>query len=405
MTELELRSTHDDIHSQAQPQLWGKQIQEAPQCITLMAKCKLLLSKASMEGLEVSPNGPEQEPLLVVMGRFCRMGESTFRSTATRMKAVGRLTHDMWKLDGTLDSVTKHINMKPCRMRDLRLQSHMKSGLSKIGQSVSEISAVKDEFSEWRRTTNNLLDCLKNKTFSGRASPFVLASVIASTISDSPLGSIVRLGSQWWLGTTIRRLEQQISTLNTVLVESRSENESLTKMIDILKITLEDLDKLQREISKFMDFLISIQDIVAEVKDGDDRVLIKDLTAQDIDDMNDDPQLKKDYLRDVSLMKERLSIASRATGLYTELSDKFILPAIDWVGTLSTLNLSDKAYGEMELQISAKRLELSEGAEQLVMKRVAEIGIELKARCPQATVTELADDDSEEFEERVNTQV
>ncbi|VTT59353.1 unnamed protein product [Fusarium fujikuroi] len=247
MTELELRSTHDDIHSQAQPQLWGKQIQEAPQCITLMAKCKLLLSKASMEGLEVSPNGPEQEPLLVVMGRFCRMGESTFRSTATRMKAVGRLTHDMWKLDGT--------------------------------------------------------------------------------------------------------------------------------------------------------------DIVAEVKDGDDRVLIKDLTAQDIDDMNDDPQLKKDYLRDVSLMKERLSIASRATGLYTELSDKFILPAIDWVGTLSTLNLSDKAYGEMELQISAKRLELSEGAEQLVMKRVAEIGIELKARCPQATVTELADDDSEEFEERVNTQV
>ncbi|VTT64533.1 unnamed protein product [Fusarium fujikuroi] len=327
MTELELRSTHDDIHSQAQPQLWGKQIQEAPQCITLMAKCKLLLSKASMEGLEVSPNGPEQEPLLVVMGRFCRMGESTFRSTATRMKAVGRLTHDMWKLDGTLDSVTKHINMKPCRMRDLRLQSHMKSGLSKIGQSVSEISAVKDEFSEWRRPTNNLLDCLKNKTFSGRASPFVLASVIASTISDSPLGSIVRLGSQWWLGTTIRRLEQQISTLNT------------------------------------------------------------------------------DYLRDVSLMKERLSIASRATGLYTELSDKFILPAIDWVGTLSTLNLSDKAYGEMELQISAKRLELSEGAEQLVMKRVAEIGIELKARCPQATVTELADDDSEEFEERVNTQV
>ncbi|CVK86037.1 uncharacterized protein FMAN_06539 [Fusarium mangiferae] len=176
-------------------------------------------------------------------------------------------------------------------------------------------------------------------------------------------------------------------------------------MIDILKITLEDLDKLQREISKFMDFLISIQDIVAEVKDGDDRVLIKDLTAKDIDDMNDDPQLKKDYLRDVSLMKERLSIASRATGLYTELSDKFILPAIDWVGTLSTLNLSDEAYGEMELQINAKRLELSEGAEQLVTKRVAEIGIELKARCPQAIVTELADDDSEEFEERVNTQV
>ncbi|KAF5568696.1 hypothetical protein FPHYL_2649 [Fusarium phyllophilum] len=405
MAELELCSPRDDLHSQAQPQLWGKQIQGAPQCITLMAKCNLLLSKALMEGIEVSPNGPEHEPLLVLMGRFCRMGESTFRSTATRMKAVGRLTRDMWKPNGTLDSVTKHINMKPCRMRDLRLQSHMKSGLSKIGQSVSEISAVKDDFSEWTTTTNILLDCLRKKTylmesreallspFEGsletnvprQASPVVLASIIVSAISESPLGSIVQLGSQWWVQSRIRRLEQQIGILNTVLGDSQW-----------------DLDKLQREIAKFMDFLISIQDIVATVQDGDDRVLIKDLTAEDIDDMNDDPQLKKDYLRDVSLMKERLTIASRATELYNELSDKLVLPAIDWVGRLSTLNLSDEAYGEMELEINAKRLELSEGAKQLIMMRVADIGIELKAQDPQANVTELAEDISEEFEESGN---
>jgi hypothetical protein len=64
-------------------------------------------------------------------------------------------------------------------------------------------------------------------------------------------------------------------------------------MIQILRSTLKDLDNLQREIANFMDFLISIQDIVAAVKDGDDRVLIRDLTAKDIDDMNDDPQLKE----------------------------------------------------------------------------------------------------------------
>ncbi|KAG9501860.1 hypothetical protein J7337_007556 [Fusarium musae] len=220
---------------------------------------------------------------------------------------------------------------------------------------------------------------------------------MASKILEPSLGPIVRLASQWWLGSNTRKLEQQISVLNTALCENRSENESLEEMIKILKDTVEDLGDLQREIVRFMDFLIGIQDIVATVKDGDDRVLIKDLTAQDIDDMNDDPQLKNDYLRDVSLMKERLSIASRATELYNELSDKLIVPAIDWVGGLSTLNMSNESYGEMELEIKAKRLELSEGAEQLIMKRVAKIGIELKADYPQANVTELTEDISEEF--------
>ncbi|KAF5987285.1 hypothetical protein FCOIX_988 [Fusarium coicis] len=181
---------------------------------------------------------------------------------------------------------------------------------------------------------------------------------MASNIFELPLGPIVRLASEWWLGSKSRRLEQQITVFNT--------------------------------------------GIVATVKDGDDRVLIKDLAAQDIDDMKDDPQLTNDYLRDVSLMKERLTISSRATDLNNELSDKLIVPAIDWVGGLSTLNLSDQSYGEMELHINAKQLELSEGAEQLIMKRVAEIGIELKVDYPQANVTELAEDILEEFEERLN---
>ncbi|KAK2924634.1 hypothetical protein FoTM2_014912 [Fusarium oxysporum f. sp. vasinfectum] len=282
MAELQLCSTRDDLNSQAQPQLWGTQIQDAPLCIILMARCKLLLSKASLAGLDLSGSGLTHQSLLVAMGRFHRMGESTFRSTATRMRTVGCLTHDMCKPDGT------------------------------------------------------------------------------------------------------------------------------GEMIDILYSTLQDLDNLQMEIAKFMDFLIGIQDIMVVVKDGDDRVLIRDLTAKDIDDMNDDPQLKEDYLRDARLMKKRLFIASRATELYNEISDKFILPGVSWVGRLSTLNLSDEAYDKMELEIEAKRSELSEGAKRLIMERVDEIGIALKVHDPQSTavpqanVTEVAEDTSEEFEELVN---
>jgi hypothetical protein len=67
-------------------------------------------------------------------------------------------------------------------------------------------------------------------------------------------------------------------------------------------------------------------------------------------------------------MKKRLFIASSATELYNEISDKFILPGVDWAGRLSTLNLSDEAYEKMELEIEAKGSELSEGAKRLVMK-------------------------------------
>ncbi|KAI7771506.1 hypothetical protein LZL87_010946 [Fusarium oxysporum] len=379
MHELQLCSPHDDLNSQAKPELWGKQIQEAPQCITLMAKCKLLLSKPLLEGLDLSANGIAHESLLVVMGRFYRMGESTFRSTAIRMKAVGRLTHDMWKPDGTVsdilkpDSTTIHLmilmpGIQDFCEKDLEILKESKEALQRPYEPSSETNV------------------------SGHASPVVLASIIASSIFASPLGPIVRIGAQWWVESRIRGLEEQKSTLDTVLSENLCENESLEELIKILNSTLKDLGILQREIAKFMDFLISIQDIVAAVKDGDDRVLIKDLTAKDIDDMNDDPRLKEDYLRDARIMKKRLFIASRATELYNEISDKFILPGVSWVGSLSPLDLCDEAYDKMEVEIEAKGSELSEGAKRLIMRRVDEIGIEIKVLDPQAHVTEVAKD-------------
>ncbi|KAG7409534.1 hypothetical protein Forpe1208_v011490 [Fusarium oxysporum f. sp. rapae] len=266
MHELQLCSPHDDLNSQAKPELWGKQIQEAPQCITLMAKCKLFLSKPLLEGLDLSANGIAHESLLVVMGRFYRMGESTFRSTAIRMKAVGRLTHDMWKPDGT--------------------------------RNITAVKEISRSSRNQKKRFRDLMNPPRKRTvkISGHASPVVLASIIASRILASPLGPIVRIGAQWWVESRIRGLEEQISTLDTVLSENLCENESLEELIKILNSTLKDLGILQREIAKFMDFLISIQDIVAAVKDGDDRVLIKDLTAKDIDDMNDDPRLEEDYL-------------------------------------------------------------------------------------------------------------
>ena len=50
---------------------------------------------------------------------------------------------------------------------------------------------------------------------------------------------------------------------------------------------------MQEQIENFMEFLMGIQKIMAVVKDGEDRVLIKDLTAKDLDDLNSQAELKR----------------------------------------------------------------------------------------------------------------
>jgi hypothetical protein len=68
---------------------------------------------------------------------------------------------------------------------------------------------------------------------SGRASPVILASIIASALFASPLGPIVKFGSQWYVESKIGLLEEQISTLNTELSENLCENESLASRLRI----------------------------------------------------------------------------------------------------------------------------------------------------------------------------
>jgi hypothetical protein len=61
----------------------------------------------------------------------------------------------------------------------------------------------------------------------------------------------------------------------------------------ILEQTLTELSKLQSQVEVFMDFLINIQSIMAEVKDKHGRVLMEDLSTEEVDDLNRDRELKR----------------------------------------------------------------------------------------------------------------
>ncbi|KAK2471871.1 hypothetical protein H9L39_16554 [Fusarium oxysporum f. sp. albedinis] len=149
-------------------------------------------------------------------------------------------------------------------------------------------------------------------------------------------------------------------------------------VVAILNKTLEDLTKLQEQIENFLEFLLGIQKIMAVIDDGHDRVLMRNLAPDDLDELNRDPELKRDFLRDADRMKDRFLIASKAAALYNEISDMCIIPGVAWVGGLCFVHSSNDAYEESLLEIQTQERQLCERSRQLITQRVDEIGIELK---------------------------
>jgi hypothetical protein len=57
MEDHQILRLRDDLDSELKSQLWARQIQGAPQCVILMAECKLLVSKSSAMTLDLSGCG------------------------------------------------------------------------------------------------------------------------------------------------------------------------------------------------------------------------------------------------------------------------------------------------------------------------------------------------------------
>uniref|UniRef100_A0A0D2Y828 BAR domain-containing protein n=1 Tax=Fusarium oxysporum (strain Fo5176) TaxID=660025 RepID=A0A0D2Y828_FUSOF len=120
MDEQQLIFRDDDLYNQTAPRKWGHQIQQAPQCIILMAHCKLY------------------DSLRANIGHCTHMGQEAFRSASEQMGRVAVLTKAMSEVEGTIECIVRYI--------------HKKHGT--------------ENFSQWKYETQNVLRALDEKTTS-----------------------------------------------------------------------------------------------------------------------------------------------------------------------------------------------------------------------------------------------
>lgn len=117
MMSEQLFSIRDRLGEQAKPHKWGAQIGGTLDCIALMARCNLLMSKESLGTIELSGKGLQyvglylyHPPLTDDSQRYnslranirnCnQMGLDALRSTAEHMGEVDRLARNMPNADG-----------------------------------------------------------------------------------------------------------------------------------------------------------------------------------------------------------------------------------------------------------------------------------------------------------------
>ncbi|GKU07239.1 unnamed protein product [Fusarium langsethiae] len=408
MDQRQLFSPRDDLIDQAKPQIWGRQIHDAPECIILMARCKLLMSRQSLVTLELNVQGVESTSLGVNIRQCTQMGQDALRSTAEQMGQVRRLARDISKDEGIIDSIQKNImNKTQSEFRHRRLQQFIEDGIDNVAKSVSVIADVKQNFDRWSKMTKDLLLALQQKTTDNmrkksdieemnnpNIDPFISGAV---ALFKNP--GVISAAFSFGLPGQMEGLQTLIRSLDDRLDKLHQEIGSTIDVRDILAKNLQDLSELQVQVENFMDFMISIQSIMDDIQRSHSRYLMKGLTPNNLDDLERDQELARDYTKDGALMKSRFLTAYKAASLYNEVSTKFILPGVSWLTGLC-FDDTEAAFKEGLLEIEGKQGELCGGAKRLVTQRIKEIKIEMKidqsttpAKEMTADVEELSGDD------------
>ncbi|EWZ77686.1 hypothetical protein FOWG_17934 [Fusarium oxysporum f. sp. lycopersici MN25] len=330
MDEQQLIFRDDDLYNQTAPRKWGHQIQQAPQCIILMAHCKLLVSRSPLTSLELSGHGLKYDSLRANIGHCTHMGQEAFRSASEQMGRVAVLTKAMSEVEGTIECIVRYIHKKHGTVRNVRLQSLITSGLRAVDESVNTIAHVKENFSQWKYETQNVLRALDEKTTSNETQKKEAERKIVGT----------------------QRYEETLQKHRQKLEESREVfNEALQDYKDTYNDFRTRAPGVDAVFSAMAALFMNPKLIVAGMSD---------------------------FLRDADRMKDRFLIASKAAALYNEISDMCIIPGVAWVGGLCFVHSSNDAYEESILEIQTQERQLCERPRQLITQRVDEIGIELK---------------------------
>ncbi|KAK1961152.1 hypothetical protein LY78DRAFT_685079 [Colletotrichum sublineola] len=124
----------------------------------------------------------------------------------------------------------------------------------------------------------------------------------------------------------------------------------------VIKKALKDLKDLQEETTRFLDFLTGIQTMIISADDKRNHVFMGDLTPEERRDLICDSELKEKLQEDALFLKNRFLIATKATSLYNDVSEKFVTPGVQWEAGLQLLDLTDNALNTKIKEIEEWRV-------------------------------------------------
>ncbi|KDN66664.1 hypothetical protein CSUB01_07506 [Colletotrichum sublineola] len=393
MSGQELRRCLKDIEPELRPIFWGRQIQGAPKSVILMAECKVVASKPSAMTLDLSEFSLPRKTLYGNINHCTQLGEDTFRSTAMKMARVGYLTHEMSKPDGIIESMLKFIDPDQSRLRDKILHRHISKGLEIIDESRRMVKEVQEKFTDWAQATQDLYDALTDKASTNKQQQRETQGKINQKTQEkerleedaeeekielakldqkalevyemmlnslpTSMSKVARMCAAAAIAGLSPELAFGVLVLGSIHVGVfHTDYFSEAEVAEIIKKALKDLKDLQEETTRFLDFLTGIQKMIISADDKRNHVFMGDLTPEERRDLicdNTDPGSQK-LQEDALFLKNRFLIATKATSLYNDVSEKFVTPGVQWEAGLQLLDLTDNALNTKIKEIEEWRV-------------------------------------------------
>ncbi|UZP43099.1 hypothetical protein NXS19_010915 [Fusarium pseudograminearum] len=440
MDQQQLLPLRNDLQDHADPEKWGHQIQNAPECIILMARCKLLMSQPSITALDIHVKGLKYTSLRVNIRECAQLGQDALRKTAEQMGTANCLAYDMAKDSGIIDSIQRYtVNDRQSLLWQRRREEYIKRGRNNVAKSVRIIAELKQDYVQWNEVTKILLSALEQKTTDSMKEKKDTEKRLAERqrrshsapqidVGEPYKGVYGCEGKQPWneLGLTgaavmavgvpvliqaalsaglpgrMDYLQENIKVLDDRVNDLHDEIGSTIGMKKLLEETLQDLSNLQKQVEHFMDFLIGIQRVMDNIQDEQGLYLMEGMTPDDQDQIRQDHETRRDYANDGELMRSKFMTAYKATTLYNEVSNTYIRPGVSWLTGLC-FDDTEADFKKGILEIEEKRNELCGGAKELVDRRINEIRIDLKVVDPVPSAKET-NDHVEEVTENDQTQ-
>nr|XP_036574665.1 uncharacterized protein CTRU02_15402 [Colletotrichum truncatum]KAF6781122.1 hypothetical protein CTRU02_15402 [Colletotrichum truncatum] len=128
-----------------------------------------------------------------------------------------------------------------------------------------------------------------------------------------------------------------------------------------------------------MEYLANIQLFMEDVNFGKDNVVLGHLSPENRRKLLRDKRLKDKLIRNALLMKNRFVFAHKATSLYNEVSDLFIMPSVRWATKFQMIDAADDVLKKRVEEIEDWDGRICGEAAALIKKRAEELNKGLEA--------------------------